>query len=139
MNGCWLAFPAGCSAYLSTETEPVTHSERKALMPIMEISIVPIGTNAASVGGFVAKAIEVLRKERGIKYRLTPMGTIVEAESFRKLLAVAAVMHEAVFECGVKRLVTVMKIDDRRDKISNMEGKIKSVRLKLRKSTFKGG
>lgn len=101
-------------------------------MPIMEISIVPVGTNTVSVSGYVAKAIQALKKSRKIRYKLTPMGTIVEADSLNKLLETAAMMHRAVFECGAKRLVTAIKIDDRKDKPLSMKGKMASVKKKLK-------
>jgi len=36
-------------------------------MPIMEISIVPLGTESASVSGYVADAIKILKEQKGIK------------------------------------------------------------------------
>jgi len=41
-------------------------------------------------------------------------------------------MHEAVFAAGVMRVVTVITIDDRRDKKSSASGKIKSLKRELR-------
>ncbi|MGQ9788854.1 MAG: MTH1187 family thiamine-binding protein [Candidatus Hadarchaeaceae archaeon] len=98
----------------------------------MEISVIPMGTDKASVSGFVAKALEVLRKERDIKYELTSMGTIVEGD-LNKIFYLAKKMHEAVFDKNALRVVTIIKIDDRRDKPISMEEKIKSVREKLGK------
>lgn len=106
-------------------------------MPIMEISVVPVGTGTVSVSAYVAHAFRSLKGVEGIKYRLTPMGTIVEANSLNRLLGLAAKMHQAVLECGVERIVTVIKIDDRRDKISSMERKTRSVRTKMKKFVFK--
>jgi len=42
-------------------------------------------------------------------------------------------MHQVPFKKGAKRVVTTMKIDDRRDKKGTLEGKKKAVRRKLRK------
>jgi len=100
-------------------------------MPVMEISIVPLGTRTASVSQYVAKAVKVLEKYRGIKYQLTSMGTIIEANSVGQLLDVAGKMHKAVLRNKIKRVVTTIKIDDRKDKKLTAEGKIKSVRDKL--------
>ena len=101
-------------------------------MPIMEISIIPLGTKTASVSKYVARSIEVLRKEKGMKYKLTSMGTIIEADTVERLLDIAGKMHNAVLNNKMKRIVTTMKIDDRRDKKLTMAKKIKSVRKKLR-------
>ncbi len=101
-------------------------------MSIMEISIVPLGTKTASVSKYVASSIEVLKKEKGVKYKLTSMGTIVEADSVVSLLRIASKMHNKVLNSGIKRVVTTIKIDDRKDKKLTMAKKIKSVRKKLK-------
>ena len=101
-------------------------------MPIMEISVLPLGTKRVSVSRYVASSIEILKKEKGIKYKLTSMGTIIEADSVKRLLDIATKMHNRVFNRRIKRVVTTLKIDDRRDKKLTMAKKIKSVRKKLR-------
>jgi len=106
-------------------------------MPIMEISIVPLGTESASVSGYVADAVKILKKQKGIKYELTPMGTIIEADSVKKLLNIAGKMHRTVLKDKIKRVVTTIKIDDRKDKKLTAKGKIKSVQKRLR--AFNGG
>jgi len=40
-------------------------------------------------------------------------------------------MHEASFNNKVKRVVTLIKIDDRRDKTTTMEEKVKSILEKI--------
>ena len=100
-------------------------------MPIMEISIVPLGTKTASVSKYVAKAVKLLRGNRGMQYQLTSMGTIIEANSVGQLLDIAGKMHKAVLSNKIKRVVTTIKIDDRKDKKLTAEGKIKSVQKKL--------
>jgi len=99
-------------------------------MAIIELSVNPIGTGTPSVSRYVARAVEVLAEEKNIKYETTPMGTIIEGD-LGHLLALVQKMHEAVFEAGVKRIVTVMKIDDRRDKAASMSSKIESLRREL--------
>lgn len=96
-------------------------------MAIMEISIVPIGTGTTSVSKYVANALKVLKDKEGIKYQLTAMGTIVEAESLDTLLNLAKEMHQSAFDSGAVRVLTNIKIDDRTDKKLSIKGKIKSV------------
>jgi len=43
-------------------------------------------------------------------------------------------MHRVPFMKGARRVVTTMKIDDRRDKKGTLEGKKKAVKNKLRKT-----
>lgn len=99
-------------------------------MPIMEISIVPLGTETASVSQYVAGSIKAL-KEKDIKYSLTPMGTIIEADSVEHLFTIAAKMHHVVLDMDINRVVTSIKIDDRKDKNITLSQKVKSVQKKL--------
>lgn len=99
-------------------------------MVIAEISVVPLGTKTPSVSQYVARAIRILEQEQGIKHEITPMGTVVEGDLDR-ILAVVRKMHEAVLREEVVRVVTTVKIDDRRDKPLTMKGKLDSVRKKL--------
>lgn len=100
-------------------------------MPLMCITIIPIGTKSTSLSKYIAKAEEVLLKEKGIKTEITAMGTIVEAESLEKLFKIAQKMHKKVFDLGVKRVITKIEIDERRDKKISIQGKVKAVKEKL--------
>ena len=97
---------------------------------IAEISIVPIGTGSTGLSKYVADCINILGKKKELKYQLTPMGTIIEGP-LEKVLETVKLMHEAPFYDGVLRVVTTIKIDDRRDKKASMESKVASVRGKL--------
>lgn len=99
---------------------------------VAEVSIVPIGTGDTGVSHYVASCLEVLEGSRDLTYRLTPMGTIIEGP-LDKLLEAIRQMHEIPFSKGALRVVTHLKIDDRRDKSATMDGKVESV-LKLRPS-----
>jgi uncharacterized protein (TIGR00106 family) len=95
-----------------------------------EVSIVPLGIGKTGVSEYVAGAIQELKRS-GLKFNLTPMGTIIEGE-LNEVLAVIQQMHETPFQKGVKRVYTVIKLDDRRDKESTMESKVKAVEKKIR-------
>jgi len=99
-------------------------------MAIVDISVVPVGTPTASLSGYVARAVEIVKQEKDIKYELTAMGTIIEGD-FDRLMALVSQIHRSVLDAGVDRVVTVVKIDERRDKESTISGKIESVRNKL--------
>jgi uncharacterized protein (TIGR00106 family) len=99
---------------------------------IAEISIIPIGTGDTGLSHYIAACLEVLEDRKDVSYRLTPMGTIIEG-SLDKVLEAVRKMHEVPFNKGVSRIVTVLKIDDRRDKPATMADKVESVR-KLRPS-----
>lgn len=99
----------------------------KSCKVVAEISIVPLGTGSAGVSEYVAACLDVLEQEKGLSYRLTPMGTILEG-SLEDVLKAARKMHEVPFLKGAVRTITTLKIDDRRDKKLSMEGKIRSVK-----------
>ena len=99
-------------------------------MAIAEISIVPLGTKTPSVSQYVARAIKVLEKEKDIEYEITAMGTIIQGDLDR-ILAVVRKMHEGTFGDGVARVLTTVKIDDRRDKAQTMGQKVNSLKNKL--------
>ncbi len=100
-------------------------------MAIVEVSIVPIGTGSTSVSQYVAAVEKVLMAETSVKPSLTAMGTIIEGD-LDTILAVIRKMHESVFSGEVRRVVTLIRIDDRRDKKGTIEGKVESVQRKLR-------
>jgi uncharacterized protein (TIGR00106 family) len=100
-------------------------------MAILEISVVPIGTGNPSVSSYVADCVRILKKER-VKYELTSMGTNMEG-NLRDLIQVAMKMHQTPFKKGALRVVTTIKIDDRRDKRGTLAGKKKAVQRKLRR------
>ena len=100
-------------------------------MPIMEISIIPIGTQATSISQYIADSVMVLSEKKGIIYEITAMGTIIEASSLDILLDIAKKMHQVVLEKGTGRVLTAIKIDDRIDKKLTIKRKVEAVRKKL--------
>jgi len=99
-------------------------------MPVCEISVVPVGTGSTSVSEYVAEAQRVIKKS-GLKSHLSPMCTSVEGE-LPQILELTREMHEACFLRGARRVLTTLKIDDRRDKPLTMDGKVHSVEKRLR-------
>ena len=58
------------------------------------------------------------------------MGTVLEGP-LDELLAVIRKVHELPFEAGAQRVMTLINIDDRRDKKGSMDQKMASVAEKL--------
>lgn len=98
-------------------------------MAVVQFTIVPLGTGSTSLSAYVAQVHKVL-EDSGVKNTLTPMGTVLEGP-LDELLAVIRRMHELPFLAGSQRVMTLINIDDRRDKTSTMEQKLQSVRDKL--------
>jgi len=95
-----------------------------------ELTVIPIGTPGTSLSKYVAAAVAAL-DEAGIKYQLSGMGTLLEAENPDELFCAIKIAHEAVFSAGSERVVTSVKIDDRRDRDQTMTAKVRSVEKKL--------
>lgn len=98
-------------------------------MAVVEVSIVPIGVAGTSLSGYVATALEVLRAST-VQYELTAMGTILSGD-LDEILGVVRRMHESLFDKGAPRVLTQIKIDDRRDRIGSPQQKVQSVLDKL--------
>lgn len=96
-------------------------------MAIAEFSITPIG-KGASIGEYVARAVDLV-DHSGLPYRLNPMGTVVEG-SFDEVIALIARCHMAV-AADCDRVSTVIKIDDRRGAVNQLEAKVTGVERRL--------
>ncbi len=100
-------------------------------MAIVEVSIVPIGGTGTSLSEYVAGALRVLEGS-GLRYELTAMGTIISGD-LDEIMIIVRKMHESCFEGGSARVLTTVRIDDRRDRAATPEDKVKSVQEKLRR------
>ena len=100
-------------------------------MAMMDISVVPVGTGSPSVSEYVAGAVKILQEQSNITWQLCPMGTVVEGD-IDTLLNLAGRMHRSVLETGAARVVTTIKIDERKDKPLTMDGKLQAVKSKLK-------
>jgi uncharacterized protein (TIGR00106 family) len=98
-------------------------------MAVAEVTVVPLGTGSPSLSAYVAKVLKVLEKS-GLTYQLTPMGTIIQGDP-REIMNVVLEMHNTLFSKEIQRVVTTLKIDDRRDKSLSMESKVKAVKEKM--------
>lgn len=94
-------------------------------MIIAEVSIVPLGVGP-SVSKYVKEAVRTLEKSN-VRVIRGPMGTVIEAESLDVIWDAVRKAHEAVFEMGAPRVVTTLKIDERRDKEHTVESKLKAL------------
>lgn len=103
-------------------------------MAIVDVTVIPIGTTTPSVSEYVADIQHILKRfeeEGKITYKLTPMNTIIEGE-LPILFDVITAIHESPFQKGIQRVATNIRIDDRRDKRTTMEGKLESVQKHLK-------
>nr|MDO8132698.1 MTH1187 family thiamine-binding protein [Candidatus Njordarchaeum guaymaensis] len=98
------------------------------MVVVVELSIIPLG-EGPSVGKHLAHAVRAL-EGFGVKFEVTPMSTVFEAEDVEGAFEAVKAAHEAVFlgtNGKVKRVITTVKVDDRRDVEKGMEEKVKSI------------
>ena len=94
---------------------------------LVQFSIVPVG-GGESISEQIAKVLKIV-DERGLPYKLTPMGTIVEGE-WDDVIALIRTCHLEV-QKSIPRLITSITIDDRPGKPDRITEKIRSVEKRL--------
>lgn len=92
------------------------------------VSMTPLG-KGESVSEYVARVVDIVDKS-GLPYVITPMGTIIEGESWDEVMSVLKRGFEALKE-DCPRISITMKIDYREGKSGRLQGKVKSVEEKL--------
>jgi uncharacterized protein (TIGR00106 family) len=92
------------------------------------VSMTPLG-KGESVSQYVARVVDVVDKS-GLPYVLTPMGTIIEGESWDEVMDVLKKGFEELKKDCPRTSIT-MKIDYREGKSNRLVSKVKSVEEKL--------
>ena len=103
-------------------------SSVKSSKVLAEFSIFPIGQEGTSIGQYIAAALVAIKGVKGLKLEVTPMGTLLEADSLKTILDAVKVAHEALVAKGILRVESTLRIDDRRDKPRIMKDKVVSVK-----------
>ncbi|HBH60444.1 MAG TPA: hypothetical protein DDX85_01615 [Nitrospiraceae bacterium] len=100
---------------------------------LVEFSIIPMG-KGVGIGKEIAKVLNIIDKS-GLPYKVNPMGTVVEGD-WDEVMALIKKCHETALRGG-KRVVTSIKIDDRKKHCNMIEEKVKSLEHRLHKSLNK--
>jgi len=95
-------------------------------MAIATVTVVPLGTADPSLSAYIREVIQAAEAAAGVKVLVGPNGTTLEGELDAVFAAVRA-MHEIPFAAGARRVMTLVNVDDRRDKALTIEGKLKAV------------
>ena len=100
---------------------------------LAELEIVPIGTSGASLSALLVPVAKLV-DESGLDYRVGPMGTVVEGE-WDRVMALAKRCHDAMMT-SVDRVITTIRIDDRKDRPGpgRIAQKVRSLEAKVGKS-----
>jgi uncharacterized protein (TIGR00106 family) len=94
--------------------------------------IAPVGTKSTSIGKYVAAAVATMNKVKGLSYEITPMGTIMEADTLEPILEAVKAAHKALTDKGILRVESTLIIDDRKDKPRTMKDKVNSVKKHMK-------
>ena len=94
-------------------------------MIISQFSIAPVG-KGINLSKYVKIALEVLDRHN-IKSKTNDMATVIETEDLETLFNAVKEAHKAVVNTGAERVITELKIDDRRDKKVLIGTKVKSL------------
>lgn len=97
-------------------------------MVLMELAIFPNNV-IGSMSPYVARVLNIIDKS-GLKYRLSPMSTVIEGE-LEQVLAIANACHnELAKDCD--RISIVMRVDSKPgNSETRMESKVTSVEEKV--------
>jgi uncharacterized protein (TIGR00106 family) len=95
-------------------------------MIIAQLSIAPVGKEV-SVSKYVKLVLETLKKEQ-VKFEINAMATVIETEDLNTLFDVVEKAHNAVLAAGAERVITELKIDDRRDKDATITSKLNALK-----------
>jgi uncharacterized protein (TIGR00106 family) len=109
-----------------------TMSSAKSCKIIAYFTIAPLGTESTSIGNSVATAIKAIDKVKGLSYKISPMGTILEADNLEPILEAVKTAHEALTSEGILRIESTLIIDDRKDKPRTMKDKVNSVKKHMK-------
>ena len=96
-----------------------------------EISIYPMATRTTSLSFYIAKAIESVKKIKGLRYEINSMGTILESDNMDTINKATKEMIETVHNLGITRTEIIIKIDSRRDKQVGMKEKVEAIKKQM--------
>ena len=102
-------------------------------MVLLEFSMSPFG-KGESLSPYVSRVLNVI-DQSGVRYKLTPMGTILEGEWEEVMQVVTNCFKELENDCN--RISTNIRIDYRKGSNSRMLQKINSIENKLNKELSK--
>jgi uncharacterized protein (TIGR00106 family) len=100
---------------------------------LAEFSVVPVG-KGESVSQYVAECLKIVESS-GLPYKINPMGTVLEGD-YDEVMGVVNACHARVLEM-CPRVLTTIRIDDRKGATGVIEKKIESVERLLGKTLNK--
>src|SRR5919198_1031714 len=100
-------------------------------MATADLTVIALGRAEAGASEYIAEIQRRLAAQDRVRYRLHAMGTSLEG-STEDILAVVGELHAVPFEQGVRRVYTILKLDERRDKPDQtLDDKVRAVEERL--------
>ncbi len=96
-------------------------------MVLLEFSMSPMD-KGESLSKYVARSLDIIDKS-GLKYRMNPMGTVIEGEWDEAMAVVEKCYNRMKKDCG--RIAVSIKIDYRKGRKTRLSSKIESVEKKV--------
>ena len=94
-------------------------------MIIAQFSISPVG-KGISLSKYINEIVTIL-KNSNLKYDTNPMSTTIESKDLTSIFNLIEKLNKKLFEMGVSRVITDLKIDFRIDKDATMKSKLDSI------------
>jgi uncharacterized protein (TIGR00106 family) len=95
---------------------------------LAELSVAPIDKGSEDLSKYVAEVIKIIAAS-GLDYEIHALGTLIEGPS-DKVFEVIRKCHETM-TMHSDRVLTTVKIDDRKGATGRIRGKVRSVEEKL--------
>ncbi|BEP17993.1 MTH1187 family thiamine-binding protein [Pyrofollis japonicus] len=83
-------------------------------MPTVALKVIPIGVGT-SLSRYIARVVALLEAE-GYSPIVTPDNTVIHVRDLSEIGAIIRKVHDELYSMGVTRIVTVVTVDDRRDR-----------------------
>jgi len=111
--------------FIYPKKQPCTREEKM----LIEFSIVPLGI-ASSIGDKPADVLRIVDAS-GLLYKINPMGTVIEGK-WDEAMKIVRKCHMTVMKKG-ERVLTDIKIDDRKGMPNRIDAKVKSIERRIEK------
>jgi len=72
----------------------------------------------------IALAFEAISAIKDLRTTLTPLRTEIQSNSMVDILNAINIAHEVVKSSGIKRIISILHIDERLDKEQNLDQKL---------------
>jgi uncharacterized protein (TIGR00106 family) len=102
---------------------------------LLELTMFPTD-KGESVSTYVSRIIEMI-DGRGVDYRFTPMGTVMEFDELGDALKIIAESYD-LLEPDCSRVYATAKLDIRKGRVGRLTGKVESVERRLGKKVKTG-